>query len=378
MNLLFSLLALSFVVFFHELGHFLFAKIFGVRVEVFSIGFGPKLFAYRHRETQYCLSFIPLGGYVKLQGEVVSTNAGNMQDNQIACKQDSYSLFAKHPFQRVLILFAGPLFNVLLAFLLYVYIFLQGVPSYSKEPIVGKIDSHFPASKMLQTNDKILSINGQTIHSFEEISKSLNPTESPALLDTQKDSVLSNTTVNATALVVVSRQGASQDKESAILELEVPLRHSSDNRLILGVSPLQEMQPVSLQDSLVHSAKQTLDTALVLYRGLKDLFIGAIGLNAVSSVIGITEVSLKALNADFLVFLWVIAFISINLGIINLLPLPLLDGGQIVYVCCEWLTGRQVNPEVAKVLVVIGIALIITIMGIGIYNDIERLFSHSL
>lgn len=394
MNLIISILALSFVVFFHELGHFIFAKFFGVRVQTFSIGFGPKLLSYYYKGTQYSLSLIPLGGYVKLQGET----------NNTELIKDSGSLFAKHPLERIAILFAGPLFNILLAFLLYICIFLHGIPTYSNKPIIGEVNPSLPSHGILLENDKILSINGVEVKSFQDISRILNSQQSKPNLDsanniktndftrnsldtshTTKDKLSNELMQDKIALVVVSRQANnlqnianSSDIDVEYLRLEVPISHSNnDNRLILGIAPKQELKNISLQESIIQSLNQTIKTSLLLYEGLKDLLIGVIGLENISSIIGITEVSIKALNVDFIFFLWVVAFISINLGIINLLPLPLLDGGQIVFTCYEWLTGKSISKKAANMIVSIGISIIVAIMCIGIYNDIYRLISSS-
>ncbi|STQ86241.1 RIP metalloprotease RseP [Helicobacter muridarum] len=376
MNLIISILALSFVVFFHELGHFIFAKLFGVRVQTFSIGFGPKLLSYYYKGTQYSLSLIPLGGYVKLQGETNNTDL----------IKDSSSLFAKHPLERIAILFAGPLFNILLAFLLYICIFLHGIPTYSNEPIIGEVNPSLPSHGILLENDKILSINGVEVKSFQDISRILNSQQSKSNLDSANNIKGNELMQDKIALVVVSRQANnlqnianSSDIDVEYLRLEVPISHSkNDNRLILGIAPKQELKNISLQESIIQSLNQTIKTSLLLYEGLKDLLIGVIGLENINSIIGITEVSIKALNVDFIFFLWVVAFISINLGIINLLPLPLLDGGQIVFTCYEWLTGKSISKKAESMIVSIGISIIVAIMCIGIYNDIYRLISSSI
>ena len=129
MGVLFAILGLSFLIFFHELGHFLFARLFGVRVLVFSIGFGKKLITKQCKGTEYTLSLIPLGGYVKLKGETTKDSISkdsNEIESSVSSQYDKDSLLSKHPFQRILILLAGPLFNFILAFFIYIIIFAKG------------------------------------------------------------------------------------------------------------------------------------------------------------------------------------------------------------------------------------------------------------
>ena len=128
MSLFIAIIALSFLIFFHELGHFLAARIFGVKVETFSIGFGPKLLSFYHKDIQYCLSAIPLGGYVKMKGEIQSESQGISQQPIMQKSRANDSLQDKHPYQRIIILLAGPFFNFLFAFLLYCFFFVCRSP----------------------------------------------------------------------------------------------------------------------------------------------------------------------------------------------------------------------------------------------------------
>lgn len=157
MGMLTSLLVLSFLIFFHELGHYLAARYFGVHVEVFSIGFGKKVFSKVVGNTEYCLSLIPLGGYVKMKGQDDSDPTKRSYD------KDSYN--TKKPWQRIIILFAGPFANFLLAFLLYIAVGSIGVTKLS--PIVGKINENSPALEAgMQLNDRIIMVNGVTIEAW--------------------------------------------------------------------------------------------------------------------------------------------------------------------------------------------------------------------
>lgn len=343
MGLLASILALSFVIFFHELGHFLVARFFGVRVEVFSLGFGTKLFSRRIGETEYALSAIPLGGYVKL--------FDGSKENP-----ESTSLRSKHPIQKIAILLAGPLFNLILAFLIYAALFLaQGTSHYSKEPIIGGIDHSQPAASILRPGDKIKSLDSKPIESFSDLGR--------LLADYTKPSV---------PLVLERRDG----EEIVTLTIDAPLGiHPVEKRPILGISPIVEMQSVSILAALGLALERTANAIYLLYDGIKQLVIGALGLENINSIIGIAKVSSQAFDTSFAFFLVVIAFISVNLGILNLLPLPILDGGQILFTCYEWLRGKELDPRAANLLAFVGLSLIAGLMCLGFYNDLRGIFA---
>ena len=161
MSFIVSLLVLSFLIFFHELGHFLAARFFGVKVEVFSIGFGKKIYQKVYKGTVYCISSIPLGGYVQMKGQDDTDPLKRSSDI------DSYN--SKKPWQRIIILFAGPFANFLLAFLLYLTISFMGVVKLA--PVIGKVQPNSPAfSAHLQAKDKIIAINGKKVQSWDDLS----------------------------------------------------------------------------------------------------------------------------------------------------------------------------------------------------------------
>lgn len=385
MGLILAIFGLSFLVFFHELGHFLFARLFGVKVLVFSVGFGKKLFTLNYKGTQYALSIIPLGGYVKLKGEDKnfkdSENSSDFQgvkdsknsqlldgifghkiesrDSKDDCENNS--LASKHPLKRILIFLAGPLFNFIFAFVVYICIFANGVPSYSEKAVVGSVESDFLSHKILQKNDEILSINGVKIEKFSDIGPILNKDKN----------------VN-TAKLLVARSNNAKDsiksKQNSIIELTVPLS-MKDSKMLLGITPVVYIVKLSPLEILQKSTMMLYNNMLLIYKGIRDVMLGLIGIENLSGVIGIADVSAKAYSVGFINFILVIALISVNLGIINLLPIPIVDGGQILFVLYEWLTGRILNERLANALVILGISIIISLMLLGLYNDISRIMS---
>ncbi len=385
MSLFIAIIALSFLIFFHELGHFLAARIFGVKVETFSIGFGPKLLSFYHKDIQYCLSAIPLGGYVKMKGEIQSESQGISQQPIMQKSRANDSLQDKHPYQRIIILLAGPFFNFLFAFLLYwLLVFNYGISMPSTKPIVGAVNPNFASYTILEPWDMIVSINGNEIKKFTDISNILNEISHDTMKNNEEiDSTKHHFIQDKTAKLIVLRpihtqtynkdSHANMDYTKAIkLELVVPLTFYGE-KLVLGIVPLKEFQQISFSHSFYQAYQYTWNGITMIYDGLKKLIVGAIGLDNISSVIGITQISAKAYQTSMSHFIVIIALISINLGILNLLPLPLLDGGQIIFTLYEWIMRRRISHRVATMLTTFGISFIILLMLIGIFNDITRI-----
>lgn len=364
MGLLLAVLGLSFLIFFHELGHFLFARLFGVKVLIFSIGFGKKLFTWNYKDTQYALSIIPLGGYVKLKGEdkdSISKDSETLDDSKYT--QDS--LTSKHPLKRIVIFLAGPLFNFIFAFMVYVCLFANGVTSYSDKAIVGDIGKEFGAYNILQKYDEILSVNDIKIEKFSDISPAINKENThnnTAKLIVSRNTQLDNTKIDS----------VKSNQNGKIIELIVPLS-MQDNKMILGITPLAHIVYFSPIEILQKATIMVYDNMLIIYKGIRDILFGLIGIENLSGVIGIADVSAKAYNVGFINFILVLALISVNLGVINLLPIPIVDGGQILFTVYEWLTGRMLYERIANMLVLLGLSIIISLMLLGFYNDIMRL-----
>ncbi|PAF45329.1 RIP metalloprotease RseP [Helicobacter sp. 11S02629-2] len=364
MNLIISIIALGFLIFFHELGHFLVAKIFRVKVEVFSIGFGKKLLAYNYKGTIYAISLIPLGGYVKLKGERDEIADEKQKPQSLKSEKQkileyrktkrdffkSDSLDTKHHLARIAILFAGAFFNFLIAFILLLAISFHHIAKPLDRPEVGKVDPSFPSAKVLMPKDLILKVDGKDISHFQDISTILN----------------SNKSLRTADLVI--------KREDRILNLQVELKEQN-SRLLLGVTQAVYYVKPTIKEAFIDAGRLFKTYAYLIVAGLKKMVTNLAGIKEVSGVIGIAELSTKALNQDVLVFINIIALISINLGILNLLPLPMLDGGQIVFNAYEWIFRRSVNALIARVLITLSIVILIALMLIGTLNDITRLVS---
>lgn len=351
MNVLIALFILSFLVFFHELGHFIVARMCGVSVEVFSIGFGKKIASFYKGNTQYALSLIPLGGYVKLKGQ---DDANPKAHNYEA---DSY--LSKNPYQRIAILLAGPLFNLLLAFFLYMAVGLGG--KLSLLPVIGEVKENYPAYLAgIKAGDRILSINDEEIKTWEEL-----------------DSII----LSSSGELLISIERAP----SQIFNLHLtPIEKEAKNifgeditRRVIGIASANAVGKVSYRgwESIRYGFEETLKASTLIAQGIVKLLSGVVPSSEVGGVVSIVSVIGSASQEGWVILFWLTALISVNLGILNLLPIPALDGGHIIFNCYEIIMRKPPSENVAYYLTLCGWAILLALMFLGLYNDIFRLLS---
>ena len=342
------LLVLSFLVFFHELGHFLAARYFGVKVHVFSIGFGKQLYSKKFKGTTWQFALIPLGGYVKMKGQD-DTKPGLEEDGQ-----DSYN--NKHPWQRIVILFAGPFANFLLAAILYFIIALGGANSLA--PTVGKIQENSPAFKAgIKAGDEIVKINNVEIKTWEQIGKTIITSEGSLKFYIKRDGKLIAKTI-----------------QPHISDAQNIFREKIKKRMI-GISPAPKLvtiyhDPIS---ALGFAWDKTLESSKMIFQGVQKLIQGIIPSSEVGGVISIGKVISDASESSIIALLAITALISVNLGVLNLLPIPALDGGHIMFNLYEIIARRKPSDRVFMFLTLAGWFILASLMLLGIYNDINRL-----
>lgn len=349
MGIIISLIVFSFLVFFHELGHFLAARFFGVKVEVFSIGFGKRLFTKKIGETEYSISAIPLGGYVKMKGQEDLAPTKTSQD------QDSYS--QQHPLKRIIILLAGPFGNFLLAFFIYVGIAFTSMNILL--PIVGNVLKDSPAQIAgLEKNDEILRINSHKIGRWEDISKAISAQDSTKIS------------------VLINRQGKQKELilEPKILESQNIFGETIFKKMI-GIAPIGKVGTVSFSafESIKIGVEETYKASKIIFLSVVKLIEGVVGVENIGGIISIVDFTSKASEHGLVALLTLSAIISVNLGVLNLLPIPALDGGHIVFVTYELITKKPPKEQVLYYLTLFGWAILISLMLFGIYNDINRL-----
>lgn len=354
MSIFIALLILSFLVFFHELGHFIVARICGVKVEVFSIGFGKKFVSWRIGQTEYALSMIPLGGYVKLKGQDDS--------NPKLKNYEADSYLSKSPWQRIAILLAGPFFNLFLAFLLYMAVGLLGKASLL--PVVGEVKENYPAVKAgIKAGDRILAINGKEIKTWEELDS--------MIIESQGE------------LVLKIQRGQGELKESLSVRV-LPTEQEAQNifrenitRKIIGISSAGAVGMVHYKglDSIIFGIDESIKASTLIAQGIIKLISGVVPSSEVGGVVSIVSVIGSASSSGLTHLLWLTALISVNLGILNLLPIPALDGGHIIFNLYEVIMRKAPSENVMYYLTLCGWAVLLGLMLLGLYNDIFRLLA---
>lgn len=343
MGTLTALLVFSFLIFFHELGHFLAARYFGVHVEVFSIGFGKRILTKKFGATEWSFSLIPLGGYVRMKGQDDSNPTKKSYD------YDSYN--SKSPVQRIVISLAGPFANFLLAFLLYLSISFIGVPTPLAN--IGSVIKSYPAQEAgIKPNDTIVNVNGKSIKFWQEIGENIQRAGEPIALTILRDNSYIDITVT-------------------------PKLQEETNRYIIGIKPNKnavERVSYSLNEGVNFAYNQTKHASLYIIQSLKKLITGSIPANNLSGVVGIVDTTSRVSHLGIVALLMFAALISVNLGVINLLPIPALDGGHVMFHLYELIMKKPANEEIMFKLTLLGWGLLLSLMILGFYNDINRLF----
>ncbi|WP_165524812.1 RIP metalloprotease RseP [Helicobacter pylori] len=339
-----AVLMLAFLIFVHELGHFIIARICGVKVEVFSIGFGKKLCFFKLFGTQFALSLIPLGGYVKLKGMDKEENEAN----------DSYA--QKSPFQKLWILFGGAFFNFLFAILVYFFLALSGEKVLL--PVIGGLDKNALEAGLLK-GDKILSINHQKIASFREIRGVVARSQGELVVEIERNNRILEKRLTPKIVAVISE---SNDPNEII------------KYKAIGIKPdMQKMGVVSY--SLIQAFKQALsrfkEGVVLIVDSLRRLIMGSASVKELSGVVGIVGTLSHANSLSMLLLFG--AFLSINLGILNLLPIPALDGAQMLGVVFKNIFKITLPAFMQNALWLAGVGFLVFIMFLGLFNDITRL-----
>ncbi len=349
MGILVALLVLSVLIFFHELGHFTAARFFGVQVDVFSIGFGKRLWTKKIGKTEWSLSAIPLGGYVKMKGQ------DDSDPTAVSFDDDSYN--TKKPWQRIIILLAGPFANFLMAFLLYLAISYLGVPKLLA--YVGEVGKDTPAFQAgLQKEDKIVQINGEKILYWENIGKKINETQGSISLVIERNHTLIDITLQPKVI---------DDKN---------LFGEKITRRIIGISPLAKQTIVhyGFLDGFSYAWEETKKSSMLIFQSVQKLITGVVSPDKLGGIITIVDVTAQASSAGILSLFFFTALISVNLGVLNLLPIPALDGGHIMFNFYEMISGKAPSENAMYYITLAGWALLISLMLLGLYNDINRLF----
>ena len=364
------ILVLGILIFVHELGHFLVAKWSGVRVEKFSLGFGPKLFGRQIGETEYLISAFPLGGYVKMYGEGGFSEiemieqeyeregaAASVEPYKLTEAEKARSFAHKSIAQRMAIVVAGPLFNMVFAWLLLIMLYLGGMPIL--KAAVGEVMPDKPAAQAgIVKGDLITAINGHKVRQWEDFSGRMAGVT---------DSVTLSILRNGQQITVQLQPQLGETKNMFGETIKKP---------IIGVSPSYEVvtERFSLIDSLKLGSDKTVEITKLTVLSLVKLFQGVVPLDSLGGPMMIADMANKAAQTGGATFLMLLAVVSINLGILNLLPIPVLDGGHLMFYTIEAIIRRPVPQKVREYAQQAGMIMLIGLMVLAFYNDIIRYF----
>ena len=347
-SILSFIVVLGVLIFVHEFGHFLFAKLFGVGVEKFSLGFGPKLFGWKKGETEYLVSAFPLGGYVKMVGEA--------PDAELTEEDRARSFQLKPPLKRIVIVAAGPIFNLLFAYLVFIVLFMAGVPGVTTK--IGEVVKDKPAARAgFKANDLITGINGKQVNRWDDFAKVVAECKGEPLE------------------IVVKRDGA------ALLFRVTPETRTARNLFgesvttpVIGVvaagETVRDQYPPHI--AFVKGSVQTWNVIKLTVLSLVKLVERAIPLDTVGGPIMIAKMAGEQAAAGGVSFFAFMALLSVNLGVLNLLPVPILDGGHLAFYLWELVFRRPVSVKAREIAQQVGLVLLISLMALAFYNDIAR------
>ena len=332
------LLVLGGLIFFHELGHFAVARLFRIGVRTFSLGFGPKLLKLRRGKTDYCLSLIPLGGYVALAGEEDEAEQpdpkGKEIDGVLFAPEELYS--GRPAWHRLLVVLAGPVANFVLALIIYCGIAWAQGQTYLL-PEVGDVTPGTPAATAgIQPGDRVLSIDGKPIENWNAVAEGIGAG-------------------NGKPVTIVLSRGGSE--------------------VTLSLTPEAKTRANIFVEAIGAGFRQTWDMIAFTCESFVKLAQRVVPLDNVGGPILIAQMVGQQAEQGLSAVLLLAALISVNLGILNLLPIPILDGGHIVFFTLEMIMGRPVSATAREWSAKVGMALLLGLMILATWNDLTRLFS---
>lgn len=344
-----TIIVLGVLIFVHELGHFLAAKLARVCVLTFSLGFGPKLLGKKVGETQYQISMVPLGGYVKMVGE----EAGEAIPPEL--RDRSFS--SQSVRSRMGIVFAGVFFNFIFAVLAFIVIFMVGMPTLLPE--IGDVKPDYPAYQAgLQKGDRILEINGSAIRRWDDLARIIQESGGrPLLLRVERDQ--KSFSVSVIPRILSQKNLFGEDIQVGIIGIS-----PSGNSFIESHGPFTAAYRAVVQCWRI--------TELTVMSIIK-IFEGKVSAKTIGGPILIAQMAGQQAKAGWLSLLLFMAVISINLVVLNLLPIPVFDGWHILLFLVEGVTGKPVSLKLRERAQQVGIFLIILLMLMVFYNDISRL-----
>lgn len=362
----------------HELGHFIVAKLTGMRVDEFAIGFGPKLWSRKYGETLYAIRAVPLGGFNRIAGmdyEIIERMGNEAEENAEgdgkpggwkryvpSVSRDNVVMvpdeegagerayFRRPVWARMLMVLAGSFMNFVLPMFIFFGIFyFSGVATPSPEPVIGAVMAEKPAAMAgLMKGDRILTIDGSEVTKWEDISRQIQGAEGkPFKLTYQRDGEVRSATL-------------------------IPEEEPDSKRVIIGITSSADIYQPGILEAAGLAFQKVVFVLMAMLGALIQLVQGSVGADALSGPVGIVQMTGEVANQGILPLLNFAAFLSLNLGLINLLPVPALDGGHFVMLVLEGLRGKPLGPKAMYYIQAAGVTLLVSLMIFTTFNDLMK------
>lgn len=333
-----AILLFLILIIIHEFGHFIAAKLLGVRVNEFAVGFGPKLLKWGKKETKYAINLVPFGGYCAMEGEDETSS-------------DSRAFCNKKPWRRFLIVVMGAVFNLILGLILVAITLIPG-DKFLTTKVDGFYENAVSSGYGLQAGDEIVEVDGRTIFTTQDLSYAFSNVDD-GMID-----------------IVVERDGKDVELKNVKFATEE----------VDGISYLTvDFYVVGEEKTFFGFIGQTFSTAMsycaIVFRSLIDLITGKYGISAMSGPVGVTATIGAVAKQSILDLIPIMALITINLGLFNLLPLPALDGGRLVFILFEMIFRKPVPQKYESIVHAVGIILLLTLMAVISFKDIYVLIT---
>lgn len=352
-------IVLGLLIFVHEFGHFIWAKLFGVRVLKFSLGFGPKLVSKKYGETEYLVSAFPLGGYVKMFGE----NPGEITEEKLSPDELKRSFATRPVWQRFIIVAGGPLFNLIFAMLLFfVIVWIAGLPRPVDTTTISGVGEASPAEAAgLQPGDTIVAIDGEATELWEDVSRIIKESGG-------REVVISVIRGEDRLEIPVTPR---MEKTKNIFGEEV------GERYMVGIARSEEVvyERVGFLRALQAGVTQTWSWIYLTMMGLVKIIQKVVPASELGGPILIAKIAGERMEAGWVNFLYFMGVLSVNLGILNLLPIPILDGGHLVFFSVEAIMRKPLKMRTMEIMQQVGLIILGTLMIFVFYNDLVRVFS---
>ncbi|HCC34819.1 MAG TPA: RIP metalloprotease RseP [Ruminococcaceae bacterium] len=334
--ILVAILVFCVIIFIHELGHFLFAKLLGVKVNEFAIGFGPTLFKFQRGETKYAFRLLPLGGFCAMEGE----------DDESSDPR----AFGKRPvWRRIIIIAAGAVFNIILGFIIMTII---TIPQPMGKPVIAEFEKNATSAQTgLMIGDRITKIDGKAVYTTDDVGYLLLRDE------------------DGTVNMEVKRDG----KKEILPQVKFKMTTLEDGKNYISMDFFMTRVEKNFFSVIEQGVTRTVSVVRLIWMSLGDMVTGRYGLNELSGPVGVTKALAQAVSVDIIQLMHLMCFITVNLGVFNLLPLPALDGGRLVFLIIEGIRRKPVPPKYEGIVHTAGFVLLMLLMVIVAGSDILKL-----